>query len=452
MCACLFQSPSLRRPPVSASDIYVYPGRSLYATRTRLVASACTRRTRVTSAHQHRPRQLSVCIHLFYGTAANTAEEGEHGGGHMAPSVSAGMATPLPTISSCPGLTPVKSLKRKVIPSGGDIRTRRAPPKHRPMPRYWRPQVRRYAAPRPPPPSANSLPYTLTSFASACSGLSPKPRRRRAPPRRARRAACDRRRAQRAREDGEAVAWRPWRPPASKPARASADEMWRAVGRERDIRVRREERLGCCAKHRRGRRRKRRTGALRAELAGAVGSGKSFTMDGGGVVGGDEGMIPRAVAQVFGAAGQRQHLHDGGSGPRSPCGIRDDHGRAGAHRAATQARDPPPPDAAPHRHLGSQLVLVLGLHAAHPREAGARVGALNRVDAAGSERLATLWLGPSVAGGERLDEMQCINRSLRALGDVAAALARMSRCPAGRKSSTRRRAVDVYVCTCCENR
>ncbi|KAJ7444214.1 hypothetical protein FB451DRAFT_1568481 [Mycena latifolia] len=142
----------------------------LLATRTRLVTSPCTRRTGFTSAHQHRPRQFSVRIHLLYGTAANTAEEGQHGSGYMAPSVSARMATPLQTIGSCPGLTRpmshAKSLKRKVIPSG----VTSAQEGNRPTPRvqcqhdvlalgvyqYWHPQVRRYAAPRPPPPSSAS--------------------------------------------------------------------------------------------------------------------------------------------------------------------------------------------------------------------------------------------------------------------------------------------------------
>ncbi|KAJ7434227.1 hypothetical protein FB451DRAFT_1572074 [Mycena latifolia] len=196
-----------------------------------------------------------------------------------------------------------------IIPSEDDIRTRRAPPDaSSPMPthvlgiyQYWRPQVPRYAASRPSPPSASPLPHTLASLVSARRGSNPKSRYRRAPLRRGvppRRAACDRRRAQRAREDGEAAAraealalTADLQLPAGKLARASSNEMRCTVGRERDIRVRRGERLGCCAKEVEEK-------DARVELASAVGSGKSWTMQGGSEE--TQGIIPRcgAVAQV----------------------------------------------------------------------------------------------------------------------------------------------------------
>jgi kinesin family protein C1 len=74
------------------------------------------------------------------------------------------------------------------------------------------------------------------------------------------------------------------------------------------------------------------------------------------------------------------------------------------------------------RSSRSHSVFTLRIRGTHASGEGARLGTLNLVDLAGSERLATLGLGSSVAGGERLKETQSINRSLSALGDVVAAL------------------------------
>ncbi|KAJ7476808.1 hypothetical protein FB451DRAFT_1397043 [Mycena latifolia] len=145
-----------------------------------------------------------------------------------------------------------------------------------------------------------------------------------------------------------------------------------------------------------------RVEALRAELAGAVDSGKSWAMKGGRPEK-MQGMIPRAVAQVFGATGQRQYLHDGGPAPST----RADHGRAGACRSAPRARDPPSPDDAPHRTTVSDArtpaftgpaqaqaarriaATRMSTRTQCPRGTSAgrtREGVLNRVDLAGSER------------------------------------------------------------------
>jgi kinesin family protein C1 len=74
------------------------------------------------------------------------------------------------------------------------------------------------------------------------------------------------------------------------------------------------------------------------------------------------------------------------------------------------------------RSSRSHSVFTLRIRGTHASGEGARLGTLNLVDLAGSERLATLGLGSSVVGGERLKETQSINRSLSALGDVVAAL------------------------------
>lgn len=74
------------------------------------------------------------------------------------------------------------------------------------------------------------------------------------------------------------------------------------------------------------------------------------------------------------------------------------------------------------RSSRSHSVFTLRIRGTHAAGEAERMGTLNLVDLAGSERLATLGLGASVAGAERLKETQNINRSLSALGDVIAAL------------------------------
>ncbi|KAJ6485899.1 kinesin-domain-containing protein [Mycena sanguinolenta] len=194
---------------------------------------------------------------------------------------------------------------------------------------------------------------------------------------------------------------------------------------------------------------------------GQTGSGKSWTMEGGGTEE-TQGMIPRAMAQVFRVAeelkdkgwtytmeGQFLEIYNetitdllapapsASEPPRkheihhhptthlttvsdvltpalsSPAQVLSLLGQAQSRRrvAATGMNE---------RSSRSHSVFTLRIRGVHESKVGAegvRVGTLNLVDLAGSERLATL-----THGGERLKETQNINRSLSALGDVVAAL------------------------------
>ncbi|KAJ7688187.1 P-loop containing nucleoside triphosphate hydrolase protein [Mycena rosella] len=198
---------------------------------------------------------------------------------------------------------------------------------------------------------------------------------------------------------------------------------------------------------------------------GQTGSGKSWTMEGGGTEE-TQGMIPRAVAQVFRVAeelkdkgwtytmeGQFLEIYNetitdllapapaAGEAPRK----HEIHHHPTTHlTTVSDALTPPLTSPAQvlallaqaqgrrrvaatlmnERSSRSHSVFTLRVRGAHASGEGARLGTLNLVDLAGSERLATLGLGGSVggAGGERLKETQSINRSLSALGDVVAAL------------------------------
>ncbi|CAK5273470.1 unnamed protein product [Mycena citricolor] len=196
---------------------------------------------------------------------------------------------------------------------------------------------------------------------------------------------------------------------------------------------------------------------------GQTGSGKSWTMEGGGNDE-DRGMIPRAVAQVFRVAddlkdkgwtysmeGQFLEIYNEtitdllsaapapGEAPRkheihhhpvthltsvsdtqtatltSPTQVMALLSQAQSRRrvAATLMNE---------RSSRSHSVFTLRIRGVHDNGEAERLGTLNLVDLAGSERLASLGLGHSVAGSERLKETQSINKSLSALGDVIAAL------------------------------
>ncbi|KAJ7476776.1 hypothetical protein FB451DRAFT_1557517 [Mycena latifolia] len=418
---------------------------------------------------------LSVRIHLFYGTAANTPEEGEQGGGYAAPSVSAGMTTPLQTISSSAGLT-----RRKVIPSGDDIHTRKTPPEaSNPMPtrRPRRlpvpgPQVRRSQTLFLTPHHPRVCARRLESKVAASSSTS------------APRSLSSRARAQRAREDGG---------PAARALNAGVCAEALALKAEVLAGCRRAPLRTCC-------------GAQSAASAvSAYGAGNGWAAArgvGGGGGEGDawgrcarssrarwaagragqwtagacvffllflslcppalmhlteseetQGMIPPAVVQVFCVADeltQRQRLHDGGPGPRDlqepitdvsgrnePPRTHEIHHRP-APRCTTAWDLQRPRSPAPRRPCArcsrrrrrrgdahERAHSVFTLHICEPH---ARVGALHRVDLAGSA---------PPRGVRRVKDTQRINRnpSVRALGDVVAALgsgpARMSRCPVG---------------------
>ncbi|KAF7345682.1 Kinesin-like protein [Mycena venus] len=199
---------------------------------------------------------------------------------------------------------------------------------------------------------------------------------------------------------------------------------------------------------------------------GQTGSGKSWTMEGGGTEE-TQGMIPRAVAQVFRVA---EELKDKGwtytmegqfleiynetitdllsppPAPGDPPRKHEIHHHPTTHLtsvsdvlspaltspeqvmtllAQAQSRRRVAATLMNERSSRSHSVFTLRIRGTHASGEGGRLGTLNLVDLAGSERLATLGhgLGSSVAGGgERLKETQSINRSLSALGDVVAAL------------------------------
>ncbi|KAJ7483656.1 hypothetical protein FB451DRAFT_1440027 [Mycena latifolia] len=209
------------------------------------------------------------------------------GGGYAAPSVSAGMATPLQTISSCPGLTP-----------------------------DWRPQVRRYAAPRPPPPSSASRLRAAARIQSlgvvehlraeaylraAQLGIADARSLRARTPglRRAGRRSRSRRKCSRAERRA---------PPRTRCGAQSAASAISAYGTGNDWAAARGDGGG-------GEEGEARGGAARAQssragwAAGPAGRWRAGTSEE------TQRMIPRAVAQVFGAQGQRQRLHDGGPAP-----------------------------------------------------------------------------------------------------------------------------------------
>ncbi|KAJ6606910.1 P-loop containing nucleoside triphosphate hydrolase protein [Mycena sp. CBHHK59/15] len=196
---------------------------------------------------------------------------------------------------------------------------------------------------------------------------------------------------------------------------------------------------------------------------GQTGSGKSWTMEGGGAEE-TQGMIPRAVAQVFRvadeledkgwtytmegqfleiynemitdllspppAAGEPPRKHEIHHHPTTHLTTVSDvltpplssPTQVMALLAQAQSRRRVAATLMNERSSRSHSVFTLRIRGTHASGEGERMGTLNLVDLAGSERLASLGLGASVAGGERLKETQSINRSLSALGDVVAAL------------------------------
>ncbi|KAJ7065571.1 P-loop containing nucleoside triphosphate hydrolase protein [Mycena amicta] len=206
---------------------------------------------------------------------------------------------------------------------------------------------------------------------------------------------------------------------------------------------------------------------------GQTGSGKSWTMEGGNTEE-TQGMIPRAVAQVFRVAeelkekgweytmeGQfleiyNETITDLLSSSSSSSGKHEIHHHPTTHLttvsdvltpvvtspahvqtllAQAQKRRRVAATVMNERSSRSHSVFTLRIRGVQIGGGGVeRVGTLNLVDLAGSERLAALnhhagaALGQSTLGNgpaavqERLKETQNINRSLSALGDVIAAL------------------------------
>ncbi|KAJ7230232.1 C-terminal kinesin [Mycena pura] len=196
---------------------------------------------------------------------------------------------------------------------------------------------------------------------------------------------------------------------------------------------------------------------------GQTGSGKSWTMEGGNTEE-TQGMIPRAVAQVFRVADElkdkgwtysveghfleiyNETITDLLSPPPAagdPPRKHEIHHHPVTHLtsvsdvqtpaltspaqvlallAQAQRRRRVAATLMNERSSRSHSVFTLRIRGTHAAGEAERMGTLNLVDLAGSERLATLGLGASVAGAERLKETQNINRSLSALGDVIAAL------------------------------
>ncbi|THU88056.1 kinesin-domain-containing protein [Dendrothele bispora CBS 962.96] len=205
---------------------------------------------------------------------------------------------------------------------------------------------------------------------------------------------------------------------------------------------------------------------------GQTGSGKSFTME-GGLSEATQGMIPRAVEQVFRGAEQlktkgweykmegqfveiynetindllgkgefdkKKHeiKHDVKTGStrvtdimvvplQSPTQVRTLLSSAQSRRsvAATLMNE---------RSSRSHSVFTLRISGSNASTGETCEGCLNLVDLAGSERInvsfgsgfGTGGLGNGSADKERLKETQSINRSLSALGDVIAALGEKS--------------------------
>ncbi|KAI0032674.1 P-loop containing nucleoside triphosphate hydrolase protein [Vararia minispora EC-137] len=192
---------------------------------------------------------------------------------------------------------------------------------------------------------------------------------------------------------------------------------------------------------------------------GQTGSGKSFTMEGGSTPA-TQGMIPRAVDQVFrvteelktkgweytlegqfleiynetindllgkGEFDKKRHeiKHEKGTTRitdvvvlplRSPAQVRSLLSLANSRRtvAATLMNE---------RSSRSHSVFTLRIRGMNAHTGEACEGALNLVDLAGSERLNASGAG---ADKDRLRETQAINKSLSALGDVIAALGEKS--------------------------
>ncbi|KAJ7065566.1 kinesin-domain-containing protein [Mycena amicta] len=200
---------------------------------------------------------------------------------------------------------------------------------------------------------------------------------------------------------------------------------------------------------------------------GQTGSGKSWTMEGGSTEE-TQGMIPRAVAQVFRVAeelkekgweytmeGQFLEIYNetitdllSSSSSSSSSGKHEIHHHPTTHLttvsdvltpvvtspahvqtllAQAQKRRRVAATVMNERSSRSHSVFTLRIRGVQIGGGGGeggkveRVGTLNLVDLAGSERLAALN-HHAAAVQERLKETQNINRSLSALGDVIAAL------------------------------
>ncbi|KAJ7022667.1 kinesin-domain-containing protein [Mycena alexandri] len=195
---------------------------------------------------------------------------------------------------------------------------------------------------------------------------------------------------------------------------------------------------------------------------GQTGSGKSWTMEGGGTEE-TQGMIPRAVAQVFRVADElkdkgwtytmegqfleiyNETITDLLSPPPTasdPPRKHEIHHHPLTHlTSVSDVRSPALTSPAQvltllaqaqgrrrvaatlmnERSSRSHSVFTLRIRGVHESKREERMGTLNLVDLAGSERLGAAG-GGGGHSGERLKETQSINRSLSALGDVVAAL------------------------------
>ncbi|KAG7670625.1 hypothetical protein KSW81_003184 [Nannochloris sp. 'desiccata'] len=167
---------------------------------------------------------------------------------------------------------------------------------------------------------------------------------------------------------------------------------------------------------------------------GQTNAGKTHTML--GRPGQDtEGIIPRAVRQVFSTAAAAAEQGWNGSGGKPAANgtsvsylewvdVNNEEKVSTLLQRAMNQRAVGA-TASNEQSSRSHMVFMLTIEGSNETTGQKMSGALNLVDLAGSERLAR-----SGASGERLKETQAINKSLSALGDVIAALgARESHVP-----------------------
>ncbi|KAF5385422.1 hypothetical protein D9757_002989 [Collybiopsis confluens] len=192
---------------------------------------------------------------------------------------------------------------------------------------------------------------------------------------------------------------------------------------------------------------------------GQTGSGKSFTMEGGSTDA-TQGMIPRAVAQVFRASedlrskgweykiegqfleiynetvndllgkydldGKKHEIkHDPKTGSTRVTDITvltlHSPTQVQALLSSAQSRRSVASTLMNERSSRSHSVFTLRITGSNPGSGENCEGSLNLVDLAGSERI-NVSLGNGLNDKDRVKETQNINRSLSALGDVISAL------------------------------
>ncbi|KAJ7434231.1 hypothetical protein FB451DRAFT_1572076 [Mycena latifolia] len=291
--------------------------------------------------------KLSVHIHLFYGTAANTAEEGEHGGGYAAPSVSARMATPLQTISSCPGLTPPPYLasRDRITHPRREIAEAQIQDQRDVLGAHqdWAPKSAVTPLRRAPPASAVRTPSPASRLRAVARIQS--------------RGVVEHLRVEAYLLVSQLVAAGACSVcvPAAKTALPSADEMWRALIREREGEIR----CGLRERH-------RTRGGAGGDVAGlvreteALGDAADDSARGGAGLPlaeelTDKGRTRTMKRQVLEIYKSRSRTH------RGAVYARDHHPR---RRTAPPSRARACPLTEP-----AQRARALGVHAAHPRNA-----------------------------------------------------------------------------------